>query len=57
MKCVGFDKIKERWKVGGKIGYWLFRKVNPAASPEESTYKRKSVLRSGKMRNNFAILL
>jgi len=56
MKCVGFDKIKERSKVGGKMGYWLFRKVNPV-SLEGSAYKRKSVLRSGKMRNNFAILI
>ena len=56
MKCVGFDKIEERWKVGGKMGYWLFRKVNPAGL-EDSTYKRKSVLRSGKTRNNFAVLL
>ena len=57
MKCVGFDKIKERWKVGGKMGYWLFRKVNPASLEELPTYERKSVLRSGRMRNNFAILL
>lgn len=56
MRCVGFDKIKERGRVGGKMGYWLFRKVTPA-SFDESTYKRKSVLRLGKMRNNFAILL
>jgi len=56
MKYVGFEKIKERWRVGGKMGCWLFRKVNPA-SLGESAYERKSVLRSGKMRNNFAILL
>lgn len=56
MKRVGFEKIKERWKVGGKIGYWLFHKVDPFCS-EESVYERKSVLRSGRTRNNFAILL
>jgi 25S rRNA (adenine2142-N1)-methyltransferase len=56
MKSVGFEKMKERWKVGGKMMYWLFRKVKPTGS-EESAYKRKSVLRSGKARNNFAILL
>jgi len=56
MKCVGFEKIKERWKIGGKMGYWLFRKVNPT-SLGESAYGRKSVLRSGKTKNNFAILL
>ena len=57
MKRVGFEKIKERWRVGGKMGYWLFRKVDPISSEEGSPYERKSVLRSGKMRNNFAILL
>lgn len=56
MKRVGFEKIKERWRVGRKMGYWLFRKVN-AISLEEPAYERKSVLRSGRMRNNFAILL
>lgn len=57
MKCVGFEKIKERWRAGGKMGYWLFRRANPAGFGELATYKRKSVLRSGKTRNNFAILL
>lgn len=56
MKCVGFDKVKERWKVGGKMGYWLFRKVNPTGLGS-LTYSRKFVLRSGKGRNNFSVLL
>lgn len=56
MKCVGFEKIKERWRVGGKMAYWLFRKVN-STGLEELAYERKSILRSGKTRNNFAILL
>lgn len=56
MKCVGFEKIKERWRVGGKMAYWLFRKVNITSS-EGSAYERKSTLRSGNTRNNFAILL
>lgn len=56
MEHVGFEKIKERWRAGGRMGYWLFRKVNPTGL-EKSTYERKSVLRSGKTRNNFTILL
>jgi len=56
MKHVGFEKIKERWRVGGKMGYWLFRKVDPIGL-EEPVYGRKSVLRSGRTRNNFTILL
>lgn len=56
MRYAGFDKIKERWRVGGKMGYWLFRKINPAGG-EGSAYKHKSVLRTGRMKNNFAILL
>lgn len=59
MKRVGFEKIKERWRVGGKMIYWLFRKVNSTGSEESACalYERKSTLRSGKTRNNFAILL
>jgi 25S rRNA (adenine2142-N1)-methyltransferase len=57
MKCVGFEKIKERRRVGGKMGYWLFRKVDPIGLEEPVLYERKSVLRSGRTRNNFAILL
>lgn len=56
MKRVGFEKLKERWRGGGKLGYWLFRKVNPIGL-EGSACERKSVLRLGGMRNNFAILL
>jgi len=56
MKCVGFEKIKERWRAGGKMVYWLFRKVNSTSS-EVLAYEHKSILRSGKTRNNFAILL
>lgn len=56
MKHVGFEKIKERWRAGGKMIYWLFRKVDSTSS-EDSAYERKSILRSGKMRNNFAVLL
>lgn len=56
MKCVGFEKVKERWRVGGKMGYWLFRKANTVCL-EEHAYGHKSVLRLGRTRNNFAILL
>lgn len=56
MKCVGFEKVKERWRASGKMGYWLFRKANPVGL-EDGAYGRKSVLRTGRTRNNFAILL
>ncbi|KAG8835549.1 hypothetical protein FRC18_000318 [Serendipita sp. 400] len=26
LECVGFVSVKERWKPGGKVGYWLFQK-------------------------------
>ena len=49
--------IEERWKEGGKMAYWLFRKV--VASQENVDglrFGKKVVLREGK-RNNFCILL
>jgi 25S rRNA (adenine2142-N1)-methyltransferase len=54
MKCIGFTQIKERWKQGGRMAYWLYRRDEPALV--EGEFERKVVLRPGD-RNNFAILL
>jgi 25S rRNA (adenine2142-N1)-methyltransferase len=62
MNSIGFRMIKERWKPGGKVGYWLFEKEggqNVAQSKaNESTpnFSKKVVLREGARRNNFCIL-
>ena len=59
MAAVGFDQVYTRWREGGKMAYWLFRK-SPA--PPSSTYQdlllyqKKAIFRQGN-RNNFAVLL
>ncbi|KAI0371751.1 hypothetical protein BV20DRAFT_965020 [Pilatotrama ljubarskyi] len=59
MKAIGFEQLRTRWREGGKMAYWLFRKT---LSPPSSTYddhllyQRKTVFRQGN-RNNFVVLL
>ncbi|EPQ58248.1 hypothetical protein GLOTRDRAFT_114713 [Gloeophyllum trabeum ATCC 11539] len=55
MNALGFAEIKSRWKDGGKMAYWLYRKSAPD-SQEQERFRRKTVLLQGK-RNNYAILL
>lgn len=71
MNAVGFEKIRERWKEGGKMAYWLFQKrcgltgdgiSRPMSSLERGgvgtnmRFDKKVEFRVGK-RNNFCILL
>ena len=58
--ALGFILLKERWKPGGKMGYWLFLKsceTTRCIAEIPQQFKKKYVLRAGKNRNNFAILL
>ncbi|KZV62615.1 nucleolus protein [Peniophora sp. CONT] len=55
MEAIGFEKIRERWKQGGKMAYWLFRKAESAPT-DEWKFSKKTVLRTGN-RNNFVVLL
>lgn len=62
MVHIGFECIRQRWKVeGGKVAYWLFRKVSEGDGREQGRQReifvKKVVRRDGKGRNNFAILL
>ena len=57
MAAVGFEKERERWKEGGKMAYWLFRKASPAEQVPPASFEKKVVLREGQQRNNFCILL
>ncbi|ESK87534.1 nucleolus protein [Moniliophthora roreri MCA 2997] len=58
MSFIGFKELRVRWKKGGKMIYWLYRKQGVSrdtqATPER--FAKKSVLRRGD-RNNFAIIL
>ncbi|KAI0055484.1 hypothetical protein BV25DRAFT_1873101 [Artomyces pyxidatus] len=57
MEIIGFTRVEERWKAGGKMIYWLFRKVDTASSnARREQFRIKVVLRQGN-RNNFVILL
>ena len=56
METIGFSELKERWKPGGKMAYWLYRKDTPAERSSGTDLGKKMVLRTGN-RNNFSILL
>lgn len=56
METIGFSELKERWKPGGKMAYWLYRRDAPAESSSQADLGKKVVLRAGN-RNNFSILL
>jgi 25S rRNA (adenine2142-N1)-methyltransferase len=55
LSCLGFKVVKERWKPGGKVAYWLLEKSIPEGKTE--IWEKKRVVREGKTRNNFCILL
>lgn len=60
MGLIGFDAIKNRWKDGGKMAYWVFRKSSRSPSSSATVlapFEKKQELRQGSNRNNFAILL
>ncbi|KAK1229086.1 25S rRNA (adenine2142-N1)-methyltransferase [Marasmius sp. AFHP31] len=58
MNFIGFEEIHTKWKAGGKMVYWLYRKssATPSETSTPDKFKKKSVLRTGN-RNNFAVLL
>ncbi|TRM59376.1 nucleolus protein [Schizophyllum amplum] len=60
LDVIGFSQVKSRWREGGKMAYWLYRKrdlTNVASkTSKDFDLTRKVVLRQGN-RNNFAILL
>ncbi|KAK8843412.1 hypothetical protein IAR55_007069 [Kwoniella newhampshirensis] len=56
MRCVGFHLVKEQWKDGGKVGYWLWRWHQPGEEGVER-WRRKVIDQDGPKKNNFAITL
>ncbi|EJF62440.1 nucleolus protein [Dichomitus squalens] len=59
MYAIGFEKLLSRWKDGGKMAYWLFRRSRLSTSAtyqKHALYEKKTVFRTGD-RNNFVILL
>ena len=57
MNTVGFSQLEERWKPGGKMIYWLYEKRLPLEKRAVEHFSRKKVLRLGRNRNNFHIIL
>lgn len=60
MSVLGFALLKERWKGGGKMAYWLYQKISGISTCTDETRKlfaKKAVLKGGGGRNNFVILL
>jgi 25S rRNA (adenine2142-N1)-methyltransferase len=61
MSVIGFTSLKERWKEGGKMAYWLYHKISGTPSScialTRKLFTKKAVLKGGGGRNNFAILL
>lgn len=73
MNAIGFEKVRERWKEGGKMAYWLFQKRSIGSLIRNTAERRKPELRNDNIngvrfdkkvklredgkRNNFHILL
>ncbi|KAG6333828.1 hypothetical protein ID866_5260 [Astraeus odoratus] len=57
MAAIGFSEIEKKWKQGGKMAYWLYRKVDEDTCVDLDPFRKRSVHRQGKSRNNFVILL
>jgi 25S rRNA (adenine2142-N1)-methyltransferase len=57
MDTIGFSQMEERWKAGGKMIYWLYEKRAPPEKRAGEHFSRKKVLRLGRNRNNFHIIL
>jgi len=55
MDVLGFTEVQRKWKKGGKMAYWLYRK-SEGDHKTLHEYRKKTVCRQGD-RNNFAILL
>ncbi|KAI0683634.1 putative methyltransferase-domain-containing protein [Cytidiella melzeri] len=58
MTTLCYTEVKTRWKDGGKMAYWLYRKAEHVFKPDSefAPYTKKTVIRQGN-RNNFSILL
>ena len=57
MEALSFVEVRNRWKEGGKMAYWLFKKKSiPKPNIDATPFRKKAVLRTGN-RNNFSILL
>lgn len=57
MATVGFVETHKKWKQGGKMAYWLYRKVERHTRSDSSPFRKRTMCRQGSSRNNFVILV
>ncbi|KAF5324470.1 hypothetical protein D9611_004524 [Ephemerocybe angulata] len=57
MSIIGFKQLKEKWREGGKMVYYLYQKEEPSPAQDGTLFSKKRELRAGPSRNNFAVLL
>jgi 25S rRNA (adenine2142-N1)-methyltransferase len=58
LQAAGFEKAQERCRPGGRMAYWLLRKVEPGLTEEQARARfGKQILRTGNDRNNFCVVL
>lgn len=57
MAVVGFELIKDHWKNGGKVGYWLWAWREPRRDGIRKRFEKKQITEDGPKKNNFCILL
>ncbi|KAG6820798.1 hypothetical protein H0H93_011563 [Arthromyces matolae] len=55
LAAIGFKEIRERWKEGRKMAYWLYERAEVSDLCSREQFTKKKVLRQGN-RNNFCIL-
>ncbi|KAI6043032.1 putative methyltransferase-domain-containing protein [Pisolithus marmoratus] len=57
MTTIGFREVEKKWKQGGKMAYWLYRKVERDIHSDFTPFRKRCVCKQGGSRNNFVILL
>ncbi|KAI5983771.1 putative methyltransferase-domain-containing protein [Pisolithus albus] len=57
MIAIGFREVEKKLKQGGKMAYWLYRKVKRDLHSDFRPFRKRCVCRQGNSRNNFVILL
>lgn len=55
MNVLGFTEVQRKWKKGGKMAYWLYRKSESDQKPLEE-YRKKMVCRQVKTRTHWFIV-
>lgn len=55
--AVGFRLVKQQWKEGGKVAYWLFQWAPTGPQEALQRWSSKRLVNDGPGRNNFSIVV